>query len=117
MSSLLVKEFGLIDQFRGLSLTYEMKPRSVFGMMRMTNSVLEEIKESHMLDKDSVGYLASVNQGKGVDFIIDKNGILKFRDRTCVRDVLELNKRVLEENHKRNLSIHPGATEMYQDLK
>jgi len=31
--------------------------------------------------------------------------------------VHELRKTILEEKHKSNLSIHPGATKMYQDLK
>ena len=29
----------------------------------------------------------------------------------------ELRKMILEEGHRSNLSIHPGATKMYQDLK
>ena len=31
--------------------------------------------------------------------------------------MLELRKMILEEGHRSNLSIHPGATKMYQDLK
>ena len=54
-----------------------------------------------------------VNQGKGVDFRLDENGVLSFRDRVCVPDVLELKKRILEEGHVSSLSIHPEATMMY----
>lgn len=32
-------------------------------------------------------------------------------------DLLELKKSILEESHKSGLSIHLGATKMYQDLK
>jgi len=42
---------------------------------------------------------------------------LMFRDRVCVPDVPELKKRILDEGHRSSLSIHPGATKMYQDLK
>jgi hypothetical protein len=52
-----------------------------------------------------------------VDFILDKNGVLMFCDRVCVPDVPEFKKRILEEGHGSSLSIHPGATKMYQDLK
>lgn len=31
--------------------------------------------------------------------------------------VLELKKSIIEEGHRSGLSIHPGATKMYQDLK
>jgi len=47
-----------------------------------------------------------VNQGKGVDFILDENDILMFRDRVCVPDVSKLKKRILEESHRSSLSIH-----------
>ena len=57
-----------------------------------------------------------VNQGISVDFRLDENGVLMFRDRVCVSNVL-LKKRILEEGHMSSLSIHPGATKMYQDLK
>ena len=45
------------------------------------------------------------------------NGVLMFRNRVCVPDVPELKNRVLDEGHRSSLSIHPGATKMYQDLK
>jgi len=52
-----------------------------------------------------------------VDFRLDEYGVLRFHDRVCVLDVSELKKRILDEGHKSSLSIHPGATKMYQDLK
>ena len=58
-----------------------------------------------------------VNQGKEVDFMVDENVILKFRDRVCVSDVLELKNMILEEIHRSSLSIHPRTTNIYQDLK
>ena len=58
-----------------------------------------------------------VNQGKGGDFSLDEDGVLMFRDRVCVSSVLELKRRILDERHRSSLSIHPGATKMYQDLK
>lgn len=58
-----------------------------------------------------------INQVKEVDFIVDKNGIMRFRDRVCVPNFPELKNRILEEGHMSSLSIHPGATKMYQDLK
>jgi len=42
---------------------------------------------------------------------------LRLQDRICVPNVPELRKMNLEEGHRSNLSIHPGATKMYQDLK
>jgi len=44
-------------------------------------------------------------------------GVLRLQDRICVTNVLELRKMILEEGHRSHLSIHPGSTKMYQDLK
>lgn len=41
---------------------------------------------------------------------------MRFRERVCVLDISELKKSILEEGHRSGLSIHSGATNMYQDL-
>jgi len=47
-----------------------------------------------------------VNQGKGGDFKLHENGVLMFRDRICVPDVLWLKRQILDEGHRSSLSIH-----------
>lgn len=66
---------------------------------------------------EHVDRVALVNQGKGEDFRLGENCVLRFRDRVCVPDVLEHKRWILEEGHRSSLSIHPGAPKMYQDLK
>ncbi|MCI63029.1 hypothetical protein A2U01_0084286, partial [Trifolium medium] len=61
--------------------------------------------------------LVPISEGKEVDFEIDENGVMRYRGRVCVADVPELNKKILEEGHRSGLSIYPGVTNMYQDLK
>ena len=50
-------------------------------------------------------------------FKVDNNGVLRFRGRICVSDNVKLKRDILEESHCSSLSIHPGATKMYQDLR
>jgi len=45
------------------------------------------------------------------------DGFLRFRDKVCVPGNWRLRKQILEEGHKSCLSIHPGMTKMYKDLK
>ena len=45
------------------------------------------------------------------------DGILRFQGRICVLDDAEVKRLILEEVHKSLLSLHPGMTKMYQDLK
>jgi len=87
------------------------------GMLKLTSNILEEIKNGEKEDLELVDRVVLVNQGKGGDFRLDENGVLMFRGRVCVPDVLELKKRILEEGHRSSLSIHLGATKMYQNLK
>ncbi len=40
-----------------------------------------------------------------------------FKDRICVPKNDELIRKILQEAHSSSLSIHPGSTKMYNDLK
>jgi len=100
-----------------LSLVCKMTPESVkLGMLKLTSNILEEIEKAQKEDLELLDCVVLVDQGKGVNFRLDENGVLMFRDRVCVPDVPELKKLILEEGHRSSLSIHPGATKMYQDL-
>lgn len=118
MSMMMVREFELIEQFRDMSLLCEVSADSVkLGMLRLTSGILEDIRNGQKVDATLVGHITMVNQGNGGDFRIDDSDILRFKDRICILDVSELKKSILEEGHGSGLSIHPGATKMYQDLK
>jgi hypothetical protein len=86
-------------------------------MLKLTSNILEEIKNGQKKYLELVDRVVLVNQGNGGDFRLSENSVLMFRDRVCVPDVLELKRRILEKGHRSSLSIHPGATKMYQDLK
>ena len=58
-----------------------------------------------------------IKQKNGGKFGIYKIGTLRFRDRMCAPNNEEIKEMILEEAHKSKLSIHPGTTKMYQDLK
>jgi hypothetical protein len=118
MSSLMVKELELIEQFRDLRLVSELTPEGVrLGMLKLTSNILDEIKNRQKEDLELVDRVLLVNQGKGGDFRLGKDDVLMFCDRVCVPNVLELKRQILEEGHRSSLSIHLGATKMYHDLK
>ena len=63
----------------------ELTPDGVkLGMLKLTSNILEEIKNGQKEDLKLVDRVVLVNQGKGVDFRLDENGVLMFRDRVCV---------------------------------
>lgn len=118
MSMLMVRELDLLEQFRDMSLVWEETSFGVkFGMLKLTSGTLDEIREGQKYDLVLVDRLTLINQGKGGDFRIDENGIMRCHDRVYVPDVSDLRKRILDEGHHSGLSIHPGANKMYQDLR
>lgn len=116
MATLMIRELDLIEKFRDLSLVNEVTADSVkLGMFKMTSGFLDEIRESHKSHVNLVDRLSLDNKDKC--FKVNEHGILKFWDRVCVLDVLELKKTILDESHRSGLSVHPRATKMYQVLK
>ncbi|MCI43533.1 hypothetical protein A2U01_0064770, partial [Trifolium medium] len=82
MSSLMVKELDLIEEFRDLSLVCEVTPRSVrLGMLKLTNPFLEEVKECQKRDRKLMEKLVLIKEGKEVDFGVDENGVIRYRGR------------------------------------
>jgi hypothetical protein len=50
-------------------------------------------------------------------FHVDEEGTLWFKDRLVVPKNHELHKKIFDEAHTSNYSIHPGSIKMYHDLK
>jgi len=50
-------------------------------------------------------------------FWVDEKGVLWFQHRLVVPKDRELKNRIMDEAHLSKLSIHPGSSKMYQDLK
>ena len=68
-------------------------------------------------DQELQKIIGELGIDKRKDFRIRKDVILHFTERVCVSRSLVLRKMLLEEGHKSRLSIHPGMTKMYKDLK
>src|ERR1051325_7148683 len=118
MSLLMVRELKMIEQFRDMSLVIKVTPKSVIlGMLKINNDLLDSIREAQKLDVKLVDLLVGIGQIESEDFKLDAQGVLRFRDRICIPDDVDLKRMILEESHRSNLSIHPGATKMYQDLR
>ncbi|MCI51370.1 hypothetical protein A2U01_0072614, partial [Trifolium medium] len=91
MSSLMVKELELIEEFRDLSLVCEITSSSVkLGMLRLMNPFLEKIKECQKTDERLMKKLVLISEGKETNIKVDESGVMRFRGRVCVPDVPEL---------------------------
>ncbi|XP_058721732.1 uncharacterized protein LOC131593297 [Vicia villosa] len=101
-----------------MSLVCEVTPQSIkLGMLKVNNDFLDNMKEAHKLDVKLVDIMVGRNQSEKSNFKIDAYGVLRLHDRICIPEDVDMRRMILKEGHKSNLSVHLGATKMYQDLK
>nr|KYP62559.1 Retrotransposable element Tf2 [Cajanus cajan] len=87
------------------------------GMTTITSEFLRQVGLKQLQDSELVEILGLLGTEKEVGFELGRDRILRFKGRICLPHDSELKKAVLEEGYKSILSIHPGMTKMYQDLK
>jgi hypothetical protein len=71
---------------------------------QLTNEKIQEIKWN-------------IKEGKSPGFTEGDQGVLWYKGRIRVPDIMEIKNLILQEAHDSACSIHPGGNKMYQDLK
>ena len=79
--------------------------------------MLNRVLEAQKRDEKISAIMSQIGNGKETEFTVNENGVLHYKDRVCVPDNNDLRKSILEEAHSGSFTIHPGSTNMYQDLK
>jgi len=81
-------------------------------------SLESKIIESQKIDV-GVFHIKRKMRGKyNKHFRLDERGVLWFKDQLVVPKDRELRNQLLDdESHSSKMSIHPGSSKMYQDLK
>ena len=72
------------------------------------------------LEKTNVGIFhikRKMEEEETKHFRLDERGVLWFKDRLNVPKDRELRNQILDEANSSKLSIHPGSSKIYQDLK
>ncbi|XP_028094491.1 uncharacterized protein LOC114294573 [Camellia sinensis] len=88
----------------------------IFAAISARPVIIEEIREKQLQDEFLKKIMDDIDSKPKLGFVLENNG-LKFQNRLCVPDCLDLRKRVMSEAHTFEFSIHPGNTKMYHDLK
>ena len=55
--------------------------------------------------------------GKALGFVIHEDGTIRFHNRVFVPAVAKLKKKILDEGHNTQHSVHLGGNKLYKDLK
>ena len=107
----------LCEKFRKLNL--ELVPAGYLSSLVVEPTIHERIRDaqsaSSMIQKVKQGIEASVP--KYSCFSVHSDGTMMFEDRAVVPKEGDLREVIMKEAHDSKLSIHPGSTKMYQDLK
>ncbi|MCI38166.1 hypothetical protein A2U01_0059394, partial [Trifolium medium] len=113
-----VKGLELLEKFRDLDLNLDSSTGKVYcGMITIENELMNEIMDLQETDEEILDKKKLIEIGKAPEFKVGLDNVLRCNERVCVPNNAALRKTILDEAHKSKLSIHPGTTKMYQDLK
>ncbi|WJX81407.1 hypothetical protein P8452_64294 [Trifolium repens] len=116
-SAQMASQQELLREFRDLHLEVEFALGNMrLGMITISSGLLEDIANCQD-DKFVMEKRALIIRGTNRDFKVGSDNILRCQGRVCVPEAMDLRNTILGEAHKSKLSIHPGATKMYQDLR
>ena len=79
--------------------------------------LLNRVLEAQTNDEKISAIVSQIGEGKKIEFSVNEDGSLYYKDWVCVPNDSELKKAILEEAHNGSFAMHPGSTKMYQDLK
>ena len=100
-----------------LSRKDRVKPRRVRALeMTIQTSLIPQIREAQQKALTETHVSNEVLQGLNQKFETKSDGTYYFQNRIWVPSFGDLRKVIMDEAHKSQYSIHPGADKMYQDL-
>ena len=83
----------------------------------MQPTIIDRILGTQKEDADFQEWFAKVSVKNPDEWSIGSDGGFRCRNRLCVPNKGNLRQDILDEAHRSRLSIHPGGTKMYKDLK
>ena len=90
----------------------------VLAHIALVSHLLEQINMEQRQDTLEIPHIKKlITEGRGPQFSIDEQGVVRYKDRLVVPSNEELKRKVLNEAHHSKLSIHPSSNKMYHDLR
>jgi hypothetical protein len=117
VSQLLVDSmpFELCEEFDKLNLRVVAKMNTT--EMEVSANLLQEIRKSQVEDEKIQEIKRNIKEEKSPDFLKDEEGVVWYKGRICVPNMMELKDKIHREAHESAYSIHSGGNKMYHDLK
>ncbi|OMO50351.1 reverse transcriptase [Corchorus capsularis] len=118
LAALLTSQRSILDDLRRMEIgVRKYGNEGMLASLRIQPTLIERIKEAQLVDSALQKVRANIETSAPSDFRIHNNGSLRFGDRLCVPNDVEIKKVILDEAHYSGYTVHPGGTKMYMDLK
>jgi hypothetical protein len=116
-NNLMVKEAQplLHEEFQKLNL--QIVPQGFVATLVVEPTLEEKIRKAQLGDALIEKIKENMHQSKYKAFSLDDQGTVFFEGRMVVPKVESLRALIMKEAHDTPLSIHPGSTKMYHDLR
>ncbi|OMO65120.1 reverse transcriptase [Corchorus capsularis] len=118
LAALLTSQRSILDDLRMMEIGVRKHgTEGMLASLRIQPTLIERIKEGQLVDSTLQKVRANIETSAPSDFRIHDDGSLRFGDRLCVPNDVEIKKVILDEAHYSGYTVHPGWTKMYRDLK
>ncbi|XP_024965086.1 uncharacterized protein LOC112505406, partial [Cynara cardunculus var. scolymus] len=108
-------ELALEIKWFGLEI-YLTSQTEILSNLMVEPTLISRIKEAQQDDSKLWANFQQAQETSSLEFRIDDDHVLWFRDRLCVPNSSELRDLILIEAHNSMFLVHPGTTKMYRDL-
>ena len=105
----------LHEEFCKLNL--HIAPHGFLSTLVVKPTLVDHIIEAQKHDTGITRIKRNIAKGIAGSFSIDDRGVVFFENRLVVPKNQHLRQLILKEAHESPLTIHPGSTKMYQDLR
>jgi len=93
------------------------RKNEIIASFVITSSLIDRISTLQKDDEFIQRISQRIKGGESTSFRLDDKGVLRLKGRICIPNLPELRREILDECHKSKLSIHPGVSKMYNDIK
>ena len=119
MASLRVCKWKMLNFFCDFDLCVEeVGERMALRNFVVRPTMIQMIIDAQLLDVELASVVSKLRNGEILDGwqMSEKEG-LQFMGRLCVPCDSQLKEDIFDQAHRSKLSIHPGSTKMYRDLR
>jgi len=118
LSSLMVQEWKLLEEFSELDLQISQREDKHFlANLVVQPTLLQRIAEAQKSDLELIEMMKTEELRIKNRLRLADDGLIKIGDRICVPQVDDIRQEILNDAHKSKLTVHPGSTKMYQNLR